>query len=724
MTVLPLSLDPDVMPFSEESLPTPNVPAATPLLDRDHSILAFNRRVLNWSERPEVPLLERLRYLCIVSSNLDEFFEVRAEPHVRACLEAQGTGPYTAESFDALSAAAHALVARQYQLYNDELLPAFAEHGIHVISHGKRNAAQRKWVQEYFEREVRPLLIPVALDPAHPFPQVANKSLNFIVKLSGKDAFGRENPIAILKVPRVLPRLIRMPAKVSEGKTLVVALSSIVRAHLHAMFPGREVGQFSQFRVTRHSDLAVDEEDVKNLRTALRQGLQHRNFGQAVRLEVSADCDESLWSFLLAQFNLPQGALYRVPGPVNLARFSQMVDLIDEPRFKDLRFTPYQASYPINLSTGQSFFDRLQRSDVLIHQPFESFDGVIEFLREAVADPQVLAIKQTIYRTGSDSVLMDLLREAVRRGKEVMAVVELKARFDEEANINWAEVLESIGAQVVYGVVGLKTHAKMLLVTRREGRHIRRYGHLSTGNYNPRTARLYTDISHLTADPQLTADMDALFVHLAGQSRLPKLQRLWVAPFDLHRNLVARIDALAEAAGEGKTTRIVAKMNALTDEALIAALLRAGSRGVKIDLIVRGACMLPAQVPGVSDNIRVRSIIGRFLEHSRVFYFRVDEDESLYLSSADWMNRNMMRRVEVAWPVTHPVLRQRLIDECLVAYLHDGRDAWELEADGCYERVDRNLHAGEPGASRAIEAHGAQAALMGRYAFRGRGPGV
>lgn len=724
MTVLPLSLDPDVMPFSDESVPAPSVPATAPLLDRDHSILAFNRRVLNWAERPEVPLLERLRYLCIVSSNLDEFFEVRAEPHVRACLEGQGTGPYTAESFDALSAAAHSLVARQYQLYNDELLPAFAEHGIHVISHGKRNAAQRKWVQEYFEREVRPLLIPVALDPAHPFPQVANKSLNFIVKLAGKDAFGRENPIAILKVPRVLPRLIRMPAKVSEGKTLVVALSSIVRAHLHAMFPGREVGQFSQFRVTRHSDLAVDEEDVKNLRTALRQGLQHRNFGQAVRLEVSADCDESLWSFLLAQFNLPQGALYRVPGPVNLARFSQMVDLIDEPRFKDLRFTPYQASYPINLSTGQSFFDRLQRSDVLIHQPFESFDGVIEFLREAVADPQVLAIKQTIYRTGSDSVLMDLLREAVRRGKEVMAVVELKARFDEEANINWAEVLESIGAQVVYGVVGLKTHAKMLLVTRREGRHIRRYGHLSTGNYNPRTARLYTDISHLTADPQLTADMDALFVHLAGQSRLPRLHRLWVAPFDLHKNLVARIDALAEAAGEGKTTRIVAKMNALTDEALIAALLRAGSRGVKIDLIVRGACMLPAQVPGVSDNIRVRSIIGRFLEHSRVFYFRVDEDESLYLSSADWMNRNMMRRVEVAWPVTHPVLRQRLIDECLVAYLHDGRDAWELEADGRYERVGRNLHPGEPGASRAIEAHGAQAALMGRYAFRGRGPGV
>ncbi|VWX63631.1 Polyphosphate kinase [Burkholderiales bacterium 8X] len=688
------------------------------LLDRDESILAFNERVLDWAERPEVPLIERLRYLCIVSSNLDEFFEVRAAPHLTANDTGTRKGVYTIDSFRALAEKAHRLVDQQYRLYNEELMPAFATHGIHIISHGERDAAQRKWVSDYYEREVRPLLIPVGLDPAHPFPQVANKSLNFIVRLSGKDAFGRENPIAIVKVPRVLPRLIRMSAKVSNGKTLFVALSSIVRAHLSSMFPGREVGEFSQFRVTRHSDLAVDEEDVKNLRTALRQGLQHRHFGQAVRLEVSASCAESLASFLLAQFELPPEALYRVHGPVNLARLTQFIGMLDEPK---LLFPPYLASYPITLSPGQSFFDRLQRSDVLIHQPFESFDGVLAFLREAVSDPQVLAIKQTIYRTGTDSALMDLLREAVRRGKEVTVVVELKARFDEEANINWAEMLESIGAQVVYGVVGLKTHAKMLLVTRREGRSLRRYGHLSTGNYNPRTAALYTDISHLTTDPQLTADMEAVFVHLASQSKLPKLHRLWLAPFDLHKNLIARIEALAVAAAAGRPARIVAKMNALTDDALVAALVKAGAAGVKIDLIVRGACTLPARVPGVTDNIRVRSVIGRFLEHSRVFYFREGADESLYLSSADWMNRNMLRRIELAWPVTDPVLRQRLIDECLVAYLHDGRDAWDLDADGIYRRVSCDTHVDEAGASRSIEAHGAQQALMNRYASRGLG---
>lgn len=706
-----------------ETPPAPEASSAPTLtlLDRDHSILAFNQRVLDWAKRPEVPLIERLRYLCIVSSNLDEFFEVRAAPHLIAATLGEDEGNETVASFERLAEAAHALVDTQYALYNDALMPAFATHGVQIVSHGERNPAQRKWVHDYFEREVRPLLIPVGLDPSHPFPQVANKSLNFIVRLAGKDAFGRENPIAIVKVPRVLPRIIRMPAKVSDGQTLFVALSSVVRAHLSNMFPGREVGDFSQFRVTRHSDLAVDEEDVKNLRTALRQGLEHRHYGQAVRLEVSSSCAESLASFLLAQFNLPPQSLYRVHGPVNLARLTQVIDLLDEPQFNPLRFAPYTASYPVTLSTGQSFFDRLQRSDVLIHQPFESFDGVLAFLREAVLDPQVLAIKQTIYRTGTNSALMDLLREAVRRGKEVTVVVELKARFDEEANINWAEMLESIGAQVVYGVVGLKTHAKMLLVTRREGKRLVRYGHLSTGNYNPRTASLYTDISHLTADPLLTADMEAVFVHLASQSRLPKLHRVWLAPFDLHRNLVAQIDALGAAAALGEPTRIVAKMNALTDERLVHALVRAGQQGVKIDLIVRGACTLPAQVPGLTDNIRVRSVIGRFLEHSRVFYFRNGPDESLYLSSADWMNRNMMRRVELAWPVTDPGLRQRLIDECLVAYLHDGQDAWDLGADGVYRRVNSDTYPDEAGASRRIEAHGAQAALMGRYASRGLG---
>ncbi len=680
-------------------------PDTLTLLDRDHSILAFNWRVFDWARRDDVPLLERLRYLCIVSSNLDEFFEVRAEPHLSAKQGHDQDGTYTEASFDRMSKAIHELVDQQYALYNDALIPAFEKQGIKILSHGERNAAQRRWVKQYFESEVKPLLIPVGLDPSHPFPQVANKSLNFIVRLAGHDAFGRENDISIVKVPRALPRLICLPEKLCGKRRLFVSLSSVIRAHLDELFPGRDVGQFSQFRVTRHSDLAVDEEDAKNLRTALRQGLQHRHYGQAVRLEVSAGCSDYLANFLLKQFDLPEGALFRVQGPVNLVRLSQLVDLVDEPR---LRFPPYKASYPSQLVRDQSIFDQLKRGDVLIHQPYESFEGVLAFLREAVNDPQVVAIKQTIYRTGSNSELMELLREGVRRGKEVMVVLELKARFDEEVNINWADKLESIGVQVVYGVVGLKTHAKMMLITRREGRHYRRYAHLSTGNYNPVTARFYTDISHLTADTALTADIEHVFVHLAGQSKLPRLNRLWMAPFHLHRKLLEKVDALTQAAAAGRPARIVAKMNALTDEALIRALIKAGQQGVKIDLIVRGACMLPAQVPGQTDNIRVRSIIGRFLEHARVFYFREGESEELYLSSADWMNRNMLRRVELAWPVLDPLLRQRIVDECLVAGLHDSLDAWDLQPDGRYARARA---AGGCG-------HGAQDALMARYAAR------
>ena len=505
-------------------------PPAT-LLDRDHSIMAFNERVFDWAVRPDVPLLERVRYLTIVSSNLDEFFEVRAAPHLTAARSGETKGVYTQASFEALAAQVHHLVERQYALYNDELVPALIAQGIRVIPHGERNAAQRQWVQEYFQREVRPLLIPIGLDPAHPFPQVANKSLNFIVRLKGGDAFGRENEIAIVKIPRVLPRLIRMPASVAKG-VQCVSLSSVVRAHLVDLFPEREVTAFSQFRVTRHSDLAVDEEDARNLRTALRQGLQLRHYGEAVRLEVSAGCSDFLADFLLAQFNLPTQALYRVHGPVNLVRLAQLIDLADMPELVFPRCVP---CWPHQMPQGSSILTQLRtKGDILIHQPFESFDGVLALLREAVNDTQVLAIKQTIYRTGSDPQMLDLLREAVRRGKEVLAVVELKARFDEEANINWAEALESVGAQVVYGVVGLKTHAKLLLITRREGRHLRRYGHMSTGNYNPRTARLYTDLSYLTADEDTTADMDNVFNHLASQNRLPPMRRLLVAPFHLH----------------------------------------------------------------------------------------------------------------------------------------------------------------------------------------------
>ena len=693
---------PALLPASQgpASAPSPDSVPILQLLDRDRSLLAFNARVLDMATRDDVPLLERLRYVCIVSSNLDEFFEVRFAPHLSA-LRLDG---HAATKTRAVSEAAHELVAKQYQIYNDILLPEFARQGIHVLSHGERNEAQRRWVKSYFLRDVRPLLVPVSLDPSHPFPMVANKSLNFIVRLAGEDAFGRDNEIAIVKVPRVLPRIIELPERQASGRRLFVSLSSVVRAHLADLFPGRQVLEFSQFRVTRHTDLEVQEGDVDNLRTALRAGLELRQFGLAVRLEVSAGCSDHLWAFLLKQFDLPPESLFRVHGPVNLVRLTQLVDLVDDPA---MLWPPYAASSAHHAFASMSFFDRLKQGDVCIHQPFESFDTVLAFLRQAVADPAVLAIRQTIYRTGANSEMMDLLREAVRRGKEVMVVVELKARFDEEANINWAEMLESIGAQVVYGVLGLKTHAKMLLVTRREGRVLKRYAHLSTGNYNPRTARLYTDVSYLTANPAVVLDVEHLFYHLASQTRLPKLKRLLMAPFILHRSMMELIAQVGEAAAAGKPARLVAKMNSLTDEGLIRALVAAGQQGAQIDLIVRGACMLPAGVPGLTDNIRVRSIIGRFLEHSRVFYFMAGEQESLYLSSADWMNRNMFGRVELAWPVDDGVLRQRLIDECLMAYLHDAQDAWTLNADGSYSRVQ---------SSRKGKLNtGAQAALMARY---------
>jgi len=652
-------------------------------LDRDLSLLAFNLRVLDWAKRTEVPLLERLRYLCIVSSNLDEFFEVRAALYTSLAKPKAALSEVDAQAQASLSQAAHELVQAQYALYNDALLPAFAKAGVRILTHSERNGPQRVWVKNYFLREVRPLLLPVGLDPAHPFPQIANKSLNFIVRLSGKDAFGRDNEIAIVKVPRSLPRVIQLPEKISGRRLVFVSISSVIRAHLNELFPGRVVGEFSQFRVTRHSDLAVDEEDVKNLRTALRHGLIHRNFGQAIRLEVSEGCSPFLSDFLLRQFELPLSALYSVHGPVNLVRLNQLIDLVDRPQWL---FPTYTASFPKQLTVNASIFGQLQSGDVLIHQPYESFDGVLAFLREAVHDPQVLAIKQTIYRTGSDSELMELLRVAVQRGKEVTVVVELKARFDEEANINWAEKLEYIGAQVVYGVVGLKTHAKMLLVSRREGRLIRRYAHLSTGNYNPKTAKLYTDISHLTSDAKITHDVETVFNLLANQSKIPKLHKLMLAPFHLQKNLIERTKETALAAQAGQKCRIVLKMNTLTDESLMEALVLAGQAGVQIDLIVRGACMLPAQRVGFSDNIRVRSVIGRFLEHSRVFYFVSGKQESLYLSSADWMNRNMLRRVELAWPIEDPKLRQRIVNECLQTYLHDVVDSWVMHPNGQYVR--------------------------------------
>jgi len=676
--------------------------APPPLLNRERAILEFNHRVLAQARRRDVPLLERLRYVCIVSSNLDEFFEVRFAEAMEATRRPSSVGG--AAEIEALAAAAHTLIDDQYAVFNDEVMPALAGEGLRIVNHTDRDEGQRQWVARFFETHVRPLLVPVGLDPAHPFPQVANKSLNFIAKLAGKDAFGRRNTVAIVKVPRVLPRVVRLPRSKGSRHQDFALLTSIIRAHLGELFPGREVEAFSQFRITRDSDLEVDD-DVSNLRQALRSGLTTRHYGEAVRLEVVSSCPIELSQFLLKQFALPETALYRVNGPVNLVRMNEMIDLAVAP---SLRFAPFTPAWPSSLPRQRAMFDRLRERDLLIHQPFESFEPVVQFLREAVHDPAVLAIKLTIYRAGSESPLMDLLIEAARRGKEVMAVVELKARFDEEANINWAEQLEAVGAQVVYGVVGLKTHGKLMLVTRREDGRLRRYAHLSTGNYNEKTARLYTDIGHFTADPDLTADADAVFQQLASLGRMRPLRAMLQAPFTLHKQTVALVARVAGAAAAGRPARIVAKMNALTDATLIDALIGAAGAGAEIDLIIRGACLLPPGIAGATDRIRVRSVVGRFLEHTRLAYFRwgeSDADEALYLSSADWMGRNMFGRVEIAWPVRDAAQRQRVVDECLVPYLHDSKDAWVQQPDGHYSRLDG-------------DGPSAQAALLQRYARR------
>lgn len=674
-------------------------------LDRDLSILSFNQRVLMLAQREDYPLLERLRFLCIVALNLDEFFEVRMAQQLEAMRDGDLYGPANEHTFHEVSAKAHELVAQQYYIFEHELMPKLAEKGVLLISSTVRSPEQKRWVAKYFETDVKPLLVPVALDPSHPFPQVANKSLNFIVQLENKSQ--KEQTIAIVRVPRVLPRLIRLPDRLCDKQQGFVSLTSVIRAHLNDLFEGAKILHYSQFRVTRNSELSVDEDDVSNLRTALRQELAHRQYGEAVRLEVTYDCEESLASFLLEQFSLTESSLYRVHGPVNLGRLIQLPDLASR---ADLVFPPFHSAWPKNLLPKESIFSQLKERDILIHQPFESFEAVLQLLQEAVHDDNVLAIHQTIYRTGADRRMLNLLQEAVRRGKEVLVVVELKARFDEEANINWAEALESIGAQVVYGIVGLKTHAKMLLIMRREGRVIKRYGHLSTGNYNPRTAKLYTDVCMLTSDLTLTREMEYLFRHLTSNLPMPAMRRLLVAPFHLQDAMLRKIREASFAAAKGKAAKIIAKMNSLTDERLVAALIEAAKNGVQIDLIVRGACILPLNAPAIEGRIRIRSVVGRFLEHSRAFYFEIDGKVNLWLASADWMSRNMMRRVEVAWPILDAALQERVVKECLTPYLQDIEDAWVLSPNGQYSPIAKRHPA-----DKSTKTISAQTMLMQMY---------
>jgi polyphosphate kinase len=652
-------------------------------IHRELSQLAFNERVLAMAARDRVPLAERLRYVCIVSSNLDEFFEVRLSDLTEE-MRKDGANS-SATTYRSILARTHRLVRRQYALYNDVIMPALAQRGVVIVNSADRTPAQREWVRHYMQREVRPLLSPIGLDPAHPFPQILNKSLNFVLQLEGKDAFGRHSAIAILKVPRVVPRVIRIPEQLAEGKQAFVLLTSVIRAHLQDLFPGREIRGFSQFRVTRDSELTVDEEEVHNLRQALRMELTQRHFGNAVRLEVLQTCPEPLQLLLQEQFALPDEAIFRVDGPVNLVRINHLVDQLTA---GDLRWPPFVPAWPGKLARGVDMFAAIKRADVLLHHPFQSFEPVLEFLRQAGQDPAVAAIRMTLYRTGISSVVVDLLEDAARRGKEVTAVVELKARFDEEANINLAERLEAVGAQVVYGVMGLKTHGKLTQVLRREqvdGQPVLvPYVHLGTGNYHSTTTKLYTDFGMLTAHPDICADVERVFMHLTSLTKVERLKHLWMAPFTLHRNLLKAIAGEVAAAAAGKPARVIAKMNALTDEATIKALYEASQAGVRVDLVVRGACALRPGVKGLSENIRVRSIIGRFLEHHRIYYFENRGEPLVYLSSADWMGRNLFRRIEIAWPVLDPKLARRVVKEGLNPYLEDTMEAWTLRPDGRY----------------------------------------
>ncbi len=660
-----------------------------PFINRELSLLGFNRRVFELAQDPGVPLLERLKFLCISSSNLDEFFEVRVgtlTQQIRAGIsrpDDAGLSPQT--QLDLVLEQAHSLVHDQYEALNRDLIPALAEENIHFLRRTHWTEAQALWVKQYFRRELLPLLTPLGLDPSHPFPRILNKSLNFIVSLEGNDDFGREAWLAIVQAPRALPRIIQMDEDAAEGPAAFVFLSSIIHAHVHELFPGMTVTGCYQFRVTRNSDLSVDVDDDEDLLQTLQGGLFERNYGNALRLEVADNCPRDMIEFLCERFALDQRQVFQVRGPVNLHRLMSLPNLIDRPELKDPPFTP---RLDPEFDPDRNIFETIaQQGSALLHHPYQSFMPVVEFIRQAATDPRVVAIKMTLYRTGRDSAIVDALEAAARAGKEVTAVVELRARFDEEANINITTRLQKAGAYVAYGIVGYKTHAKMALVVRRDGNRLKRFVHLGTGNYHPGTARLYTDFGMMTDDRFIGEDVNKLFMQLTGLGRGIRMKRLLQSPFTLHDGMIERIRRETSHARAGRKGLIRAKMNALIERRVIEALYEASQAGVTIELIVRGVCCLQPGVPGVSENIHVRSVMGRFLEHPRVFYFHNDGEEELFLSSADWMPRNFFARVETAFPVDPPEIRARVIDEAFDRYIADNTGAWELTAEGEYRRI-------------------------------------
>ncbi len=655
-------------------------------LNRELAQLEFNFRVLAQAEDSSVPLLERLRYLGISCMILDEFFEVRV-----AILQRQEELGEPVPGADGLPAAevlarirqrALALVHAQYAFWNGSLLPDLTREGIVFPPVEAWTAMQREWLRTYFRDEILPVLSPLGLDPAHPFPLILNKSLNLAVVLEGRDAFGREGHMALVRAPRSLPRIIRLPGSVAQAPWAFVFLSSVLQAFADEMFPGMRVKGAWQFRVTRNSELVLDEEEVENIASALRDELKGRGYAKAVRLEVEASCPPAISALLARNFDLTEADVYRCDGPVNVNRIETLHEVVERP---ELKFPPF---VPRRLAVAEAnLFEAIARQDILLHHPFDSFDLVIELLRQASLDPKVLAIKQTLYRAGRDSVLVDHLIEAARRGKDVTVVVELRARFDEEANLRLATRLQEAGVQVVYGVVGYKTHAKMLLIVRRENGQIHRYAHLSTGNYNEATARLYTDFGLMTADADICGDVHLLFLQISGLGPVIELKCLLHSPFTLQRGLMLRIEREIAHAQAGRPAHIIAKVNALNEPGVIEILYRASQAGVQIDLIVRGACALRPGVAGTSDNIRVRSIVGRFLEHSRVYWFDNAGVPEIFCASADWLERNLLRRIETCFPIRDPQLARRVYEEALANYLADNTQAWLLQADGSWRRV-------------------------------------
>jgi polyphosphate kinase len=668
--------------------PIPNLKASELYVNRELAQLEFNFRVLAQAQDPAVPLLERLRFMCIANSNLDEFFEVLVailRHHVSfgdAVPGPDGLSP--SDVLARIRARALELVSDQYALWSDVLLPELEREGVRFVERKRWSVKQRRWLQGYFQNEVLPVLSPLGLDPAHPFPRILNKSLNVIVSLRGKDAFGREGDMALVRAPRSLPRIVRLPQEVSTQPYEFVFLSSILLEFVDELFPGMRVKGAYTFRVTRNSELFVDEEEVENLAHALRDELRGRGFAKAVRLEIDDSCPKTIADFLMRNFELGETEVYRCAGPVNIHRVTAIYDQVDRPDLKFPKFT--QRPCPA-VASERNMFEAIAERDILLHHPFESFSAVIELVRQAVIDPDVLAIKQTLYRTGPDSPLVSMLIDAARAGKDVTVVVELRARFDEEANIQLANRLQEAGVQVVYGVVGYKTHAKMLLIVRREKGVLHRYVHLSTGNYHQVTSRIYTDFGLMTADNDIGSDTHKLFQQISGLGPVIELKRLWQSPFTLHQWVLEMIEREIAHAQAGRPARIVAKINALNEASVVELLYKASCSGVQVDLIVRGACTLRPGVPGVSDNIRVRSIVGRFLEHSRVYWFANGGNAEIYCASADWMERNLLRRIEVCFPILDVELAQRVYAEALENYLADNTQAWLLHADGHYERA-------------------------------------